>query len=65
MGSTLSSYHLELYLNAQGLLLDSSHPCGEGLPHASGTSQGQLGNTFEACDGARENSGSTRSAHEQ
>lgn len=63
--TTLSSHHLKLYLNAQGLLLDSSHPCGEGFPHASGPSQGQLGNTFKACNGTGQNSGSTRTAQEQ
>lgn len=63
--STPSSHHLKLYLNAHGLLLDSSHACGEGLPHASGPSQGQLGDTFKACNGTGQNSGSARSAHEQ
>lgn len=63
--SIFSSHHLELDLDAQGLLLNSSYPCGEGLPHASGPSQGQLGNTFKAGNGTGQDSCPTRSAHEQ
>lgn len=60
-----SSHHLKFYLDAQRLLLDSRHARGKGLPHAGGPSQGQLGNTFEASDGAGQNSGSAGSVHEQ
>lgn len=59
------AHHLKLNLNAQRLLLDCRHACGEGLPHASCPSQGQLGNPFKASNGTGESIGSTRSAHEQ
>lgn len=36
------SHHLQLYLDAQRLLLDCRHACGEGLPHASCPTQGEL-----------------------
>lgn len=60
-----SSHHLKLYLDTQRLLLNSRHARGKGLPHAGGPSQGQLGNAFEAGDGAGQNSGSAGSVHEQ
>lgn len=63
--SIFSSHHLELDLDAQRLLLNSSYPCSEGLPHASGPSQGQLGNTFKAGNGTGQDSRPTCSAHEQ
>lgn len=52
-------------LYAQALLLNSSHTCGEGLPHAGGSSQGELGAALQTCNGARQYGGPTGPAHEQ
>lgn len=62
MISPIFSHHLKLYLDAQGLLLHSSYPCGECLSHAGGPAQGQLGNSFKTGDRTGQNGGSSRSA---
>lgn len=59
------TYHLQLDLDTQTLLLNGSHACGEGLPHAGGASQRQLGAALQTSDGARQNSGPTGPAHKQ
>ncbi len=49
--TVFSTYHLEFDLDTQTLLLDSSHSCGESLPHTGGSSQGELGASLQTCDG--------------
>lgn len=63
--SVFSTYHLELDLDTKTLLLDSSHSCGEGLPHAGGSSQGQLGAALQTGNRARQHCGSAGPAHKQ
>lgn len=56
---------MEFDLYTQALLLDGSHACGEGLPHAGGSSQGELGAALQTCNGARQHGGPAGPAHEQ
>lgn len=63
--SVSSTYHLEFDLDTQALLLDSSHACGEGFPHAGGSSQGKLGAALQTSDGARQHCGPAGPAHKQ
>lgn len=65
LGMFSSAYHLEFDLDTQALLLDSSHTCGEGFPHAGGPSQGELGAALQTSDGARQHSGPAGPAHKQ
>lgn len=60
-----STYHLEFDLDTQALLLDGSHASGEGLPHAGGSSQGELGASLQTSDGARQHRGPAGPAHKQ
>lgn len=64
-GAQLPTHHLEFDLYTQALLLDGSHACGEGLPHAGGSSQGELGAALQTCNGARQHGGPAGPAHEQ
>lgn len=59
------THHLKFDLDAQALLLNGGHACGERLPHAGGSSQGELGAALQTCDGSRQHGGSTGPAHEQ
>lgn len=56
---------MQLDLDAEGLLLDGGHACGEGLPHAGGAAQGQLGAALQARYGARQHRGPAGATHEQ
>ena len=60
-----STYHLEFDLDTQALLLDSRHPRGEGLPHAGGPSQGELGAALQPGDGAGQHRGPAGPTHKQ
>lgn len=49
---SLPTHHLQFDLDAQALLLDSGHACGERLPHAGGSSKGELGAALQTCNGS-------------
>lgn len=59
------THHLEFDLDTQALLLDGSHARGEGLPHAGGSPQGELGAALQTSDGAGQHCGPAGPAHEQ
>lgn len=60
-----AAHHLQFDLDTQTLLLHSSHTCGEGLPHARGSTQGQLGASLQTCNRPRQHCGPTRAAQKQ
>lgn len=51
--SVSSTYHLQFNLDTKTPLLHCSDPCGERLPHAGGSSQGELRAALQSGDGAR------------
>lgn len=59
------THHLQFDLDAEALLLHGGHAGGEGLPHAGGAAQGQLGAALQAGDGARQDGGAAGPAQEQ
>lgn len=64
-GVQRSTHHLQFDLDAKGLLFDGGDAGGEGLPHAGGPTQSQLGAALQPCNGPCQHCGARRAPDEK